>query len=213
MVVNEKAVNKKWKKYDGVVMFPSVHDITPAVLEPCLTTIGHILDAGNKILIVSKPHLECIQAICKMFDFERDQIVFRFTIGADSDEVLGYWEPHAPTFQERLASLSYAWEEQFATSVSIEPMLDRTNIIRLVDTIYSFVSDTIWIGKMNAIGKRVAVVTDEDRQQVAQIVAGQTDEEIKKVYLALKDNPKVRWKESIKQVVGLPLATQAGLDI
>jgi DNA repair photolyase len=148
-----------------------------------------------------------------MFDFERDQIVFRFTIGADSDEVLGYWEPHAPTFQERLASLSYAWEEQFATSVSIEPMLDRTNIIRLVDTIYSFVSDTIWIGKMNAIGKRVAVVTDEDRQQVAQIVAGQTDEEIKKVYLALKDNPKVRWKESIKQVVGLPLATQAGLDI
>jgi len=212
MVVNWNKVNRKWKKYDGAVMFPTTHDVTPSVLESCLTTIGHILEAGNKILIVSKPHLECITAICQRFESAKERILFRFTIGADNDKALSYWEPNAPVFQERLESLGYAWTAHFATSVSIEPMLDRTNIIRLVGVIDNLVSNTIWIGKMNQIGKRVKIVTDEDRNQVQRIIEGQTDRQILSLYQVLKDNPKVRWKESIKQVVGLPLAKEAGLD-
>jgi len=212
MFVNWNAVNKKWKKYDGAVMFPTTHDITPSVLDPCLTTIGHILEADNKILIVSKPHLECIKTICQKFESAKDRILFRFTIGADNDRILSYWESNAPPFQERLESLGYAWTAHFTTSVSIEPMLDRTNILRLVGVIDNLVSDTIWIGKMNQIGKRVKIVTQEDREQVQRIVLGQTDRQILSLYQALKNNPKIRWKESIKQVAGLPLAKEAGLD-
>lgn len=212
MVVNWNAVNRKQKKYNGIVMFPSGHDITPSVLSPCLSTISHIIEAGNRILIVSKPHVECVKAICREFEDSRKQILFRFTIGADDDNVLGYWEANAPVFLERLESLNYAWSSGFATSVSIEPMLDRPNIVRLVKLLSLFVTDSIWIGKMNQISKRVKVVTEEDRQQVEKIIRGQTNAEIKAVYEELKCRPEIRWKESIKQVVGLPLADKAGLD-
>jgi len=212
MVVNWNAVNKKWKKYDGAIMFPTTHDIMPSVLEPCLTTIGHILEAGNKILIVSKPHLECIKAICQRLEPAKDRILFRFTIGAINDALFSYWEPNAPKFPERLECLKYAYYAGFQTSVSAEPMLDRANMVALVGIAEGYITDSIWIGKMNAIGKRVKVVTQEDREQVQRIIEGQTDKQILNLYQSLKNNPKVKWKESIKQVVGLPLATEAGLD-
>lgn len=212
MIVNWSAVNKKWKKYDGAVMFPTTHDITPSVLEPCLTTIGHILEAGNQILIVSKPHLECIKAICQKFEPAKDRILFRFTIGAINDALFSHWEPNAPKFPERLECLKYAYYAGFQTSVSVEPMLDRANMVALVRITEGYITDSIWIGKMNQIGKRVKIVTDEDRLQVKRIIEGQTDKQILSLYQVLRDNHKVKWKESIKQVVGLPLATEAGLD-
>jgi hypothetical protein len=52
---------------------------------------------------------------------------------------------------------------------------------------------------------RVAVV-------LKQLLDSQNDERIWELYNRLKDNTKVRWKESIKKVVGLELATEAGLD-
>jgi hypothetical protein len=33
------------------------------------------------------------------------------------------------------------------------------------------------------------------------------------IYEMLKDQPQVRWKESIKEVLKLDLATEAGLDV
>jgi hypothetical protein len=39
------------------------------------------------------------------------------------------------------------------------------------------------------------------------------DDEIEAIYEALKDEPLVRWKESIKKVMGLPPAEKAGLDM
>lgn len=38
------------------------------------------------------------------------------------------------------------------------------------------------------------------------IEAGQTDERLRAIYATLKDELQVRWKESFKQVLGLPLA-------
>ena len=45
------------------VMFPTTHDITPASLPVCLNQIQKVLSAGHSILIVSKPHADCIAAI------------------------------------------------------------------------------------------------------------------------------------------------------
>jgi hypothetical protein len=129
------------------------------------------------------------------------------------DSILEYWEPGAPRYIERLNALRCAYDKAYATSVSIEPMLDASNVVWLVKHFKPYVSDTIWIGKMNKPEQRVKAKTWEDRERLRLIIEGQTDEKIKAIYESLKGEPKVRWKESIKSVVGLPLATEAGTDL
>ncbi|MGD0516409.1 MAG: radical SAM protein [Thermoguttaceae bacterium] len=209
--LREKEVHKQRKLVNGTVMFPSTHDIFPEHLDSVLMVIGNILRAGNRILIVSKPHLECIQAICREFEEYREKILFRFTIGAMDNAILQYWEPGAPGFEERLSCLQHAFTNGFQTSVSCEPLLDGYNTRALFDALAPYVTDTIWIGKMNGIEYRVEPGTDQ--RAIQRVREGQTDENVRGVYAALKDEPKVRWKESYKGVLGLHQAEEAGLDI
>ncbi len=209
--LREKEVYKRRKNVGGTVMFPSTHDILPQFLEPSLTVIRNILEAGNRLLIVSKPHLECIEAICREFECYREKMLFRFTIGAISNEILGYWEPGAPTFEERFASLKHAHDKGFATSVSCEPLLESDNVRAMFDTLAPYITDSIWIGKLNGIDYRVE--PGAATEAIRRIKDGQTDEKVRTIYEALKDEPKVRWKESYKGVLGLELAMEAGLDV
>jgi DNA repair photolyase len=199
------------KKYDGVVMFPTAHDLTPDILPETLEAIQRLTKAGNNILLVSKPYMEVIKAICEKFAEQKDQIQFRFTIGAYDDNILAYWEPGAPTYAERFNCLKYAWEQGFQTSVSVEPMLDSKNVVELFHKLEPWITGTFWIGKMNHV--RTRVQPDTDPQEIARIEMGQTDERVHEIYNILKDEPKIRWKESFKSVLGLPLATEAGTDI
>lgn len=198
------------KKYDGVVMFPTTHDLTPDILPETLEAIRRLVTAGNNILLVSKPYMQVIEAICEEFADKKDQIQFRFTIGAYDDKILAYWEPGAPAYAERLKCLKHAWKRGFQTSVSVEPMLDSKNITKLFQKLEPWITGTFWIGKMNHIGTRVQPGTDST--EIARIEAGQTDERVWEIYKALWQQPKVRWKESFKTVLGLPLATEAGTD-
>jgi len=213
--VNSKSMTKKWGKINGRIMFPTTHDITPAILPDATTALENMLRAGNDILIVSKPHLNCIWHLCKKLsnpvDY-RKQITFRFTIGACDDDILNYWEPYAPGFTERLASLACADACGFRTSVSCEPLLDPENVIELISTLTKYVNDSIWIGKLNHIDKRVMIETEEDKERVEALKAWQTDEKVKEIYEFFKTNPLIKWKESYKEIVGLELATEAGLD-
>jgi len=186
-------------------MFPTTHDITPEELQPCLTVLGKLLSTGNEVLVVSKPHLDCIQAICDLFNEYQAQILFRFTIGADDDGLLRYWEPGAPNFAERLMCLKLAYARGFATSVSMEPMLDVAHAPRLVHRLLPFITETIWLGKMNGISCRVRAETDEDRRRIDAIIAEQNDSAIKALHAELSGNPQVYWKDSIKRVIGIPL--------
>jgi DNA repair photolyase len=195
------------------VMFPTTHDITPEHLDLHLDAIDRITKKGN-ILIVSKPHLECIKAICAQFQDRQDKILFRFTIGSVGDEVLKYWEPNAPGFAERLASLQHAFNEGFQTSVSCEPMLDA-NIESVVELVHPFVTDAIWIGKMNKAVARVTINTNDPQaaECARHVEASQNEPRIRTIYAKFKDDPKVKWKESIKEVLGLELAQEEGLDV
>ena len=210
--VDQEKMSKSYRKRNGTIMFPTTHDITPNILDPCLCVLEKILVAGNRVLIVSKPHLECIKAIIYRFLNFRDQILFRFTIGAFDSGILKFWEPGAPIYQERWESLKYAFSTGFQTSVSIEPMLDPKFIWLLVDDLERFVTNSIWIGKMNQIRVRVKPDGAETEQAIKQIEAGQTDDRIREIYGMLKDHPLVKWKDSIKQVMGLELAEVPGLD-
>jgi DNA repair photolyase len=211
--VRQKDVTKRHKKYNGQVMFPSSHDITPTNLGACMAVIKNLLDTGNRVLVVSKPHLECIRAICERFDPFKDRILFRFSIGACDDRVLSYWEPNAPGYDERKQCMMYAYLAGFQTSVSVEPMLDSANIDALVSDLLPHVTDAIWIGKMNHVGRISNHANGRIRSALQQINAGQTDSIIKAIYERHKANPQIKWKKEIKKIVGIPVATVPGLDI
>lgn len=208
----QKEVDKNRGLRKGRIMFPTNHDIVPEMLEPCLIVLKKLLAAGNEVLVVSKPHFNCIEAICEQCGEYRKQLLFRFTIGAKESDILRYWEPGAPLFAERIKCLQYAFHHGFQTSVSAEPMLDAGKIVELFYIFEPFVTDGIWIGKMNQVRKRVEINSEEDERWVRFIEMTQTDERIRDIYDTLKQEPKVRWKESIKSIVGLPIAPVAGWD-
>ncbi len=150
MILNEKVIKKNFKKRKGRVMFPSSHDITPYSLDNCIVVLKKLLKAGNEVLITTKPRLLCIKKICDVFFKFKSHIQFRFTITSLDNDLLEFWEPNAPTFGERLESLKYAYNSNYKTSVSIEPFLDKTPI-PLIKKLIPFITESIWIGKMNYI--------------------------------------------------------------
>jgi len=121
----DKKLEEKPRFYKGRIMFPTQHDILPKYLDKTIIYLRKLLDVGNEILIVSKPHIECVKAMCNEFEKYKKQIVFRFTIGSPNNDVLKFWEPGAPDYDERLTSLKYAFTKGYTTSVSCEPILDN----------------------------------------------------------------------------------------
>lgn len=187
-----------------LVMFPSSHDITPKYLNESITIIKKLLDSENKVLIVTKPHFECIKKICQSFEKDKKSILFRFTIGSSSSAVLKFWEPGAPSFQTRLKSLKYAYDLGYKTSVSCEPMLDY-NIEKLVQKILPFITDSIWIGNANFLIKRLktnGISDPETIQKANELVVWQSNKDnILKLYDLYKDNKIIRWKDSIQKIL------------
>lgn len=211
MSVRRKTIDGTVKRVrGGSVMFPTTHDITPSILDDCMTIIHKHLKIGNDLLIVTKPHLECIERICGECAGAIDQILFRFTICAFDDDILQLWEPGAPTYAERYASLLYARAHGFQTSISCEPMLDSDNVAELFYRQYRCITHSFWIGKMNHIRDRVQ--PDIPEAEIKRIEAGQTDKRIRKIYEQLKNEPLIRWKESFRKVLELPLMACAGQD-
>lgn len=194
-------VRKQHRDYGGTVMFPTSHDITPENLPYCLEVLSRLLDGGNDVLVVSKPHLPCIREICERFAAHRNKIVFRFTIGAMDDDVLGYWDRHAPLFAERLACLKHAHAAGFRTSVSMEPLLDPPSAAAIVKTLRPYVTDSIWIGMLKGIDSRVHSDTKKDAAMIRWLDEHQTDESVMAVVSSLNGDPLIRWKDSYRRVI------------
>ena len=139
--------------------------------------------------------------------------MFRFTIGSTNDKTLKFWELGAPSFDERLASLKYAYEAGYETSISCEPMLDN-KIGDVIAAVRPYVSHSIWLGKMNEMKHRLTMntqLTQELRDKANQLYAWQSDDEIKALYKTYKNDPLIRWKSDIKRVVGIPMG-EIGCD-
>ncbi len=207
-------VNMKRGKRPGTIMFPSTHDITPLNVKTCINVLEKMLAAGNRVLVVSKPHRECVQKVCDRLVQYRDRILFRFTIGSVDDRVLSYWEPGAPAFAERLAALRYAREQGYETSVSCEPMLDD-NINAVIAAVRPHASQAIWLGRANRLVQAVTLNCPGDSQAIASARALMNvwnDEAVRGLYEENKQDPLIRWKDSIKRVVGLPGTAEKGKD-
>jgi len=220
-IIRDSDVNKKRKLYDGRVGFPTSHDITPHNLDAYLTVLKKLLEPGNEVLIVSKPNLECIKKICETASDYKDKILFRFTIGAMNNDILKFWDTNAPLYEERKESLKYAFDNEFQTSVSMEPLLDSANVVAMATELEPFVTDAIWIGKMNHTSRfKTTAENQNDLSLIGQIETienGQSDDKIKAIYADFQKNPellnKIKWKDSFKKVLGIKKATEAGMDI
>ena len=208
-------ITQRFGKKSGRTMFPSSHDIDPSNLDACLTVLGGMLGAGNDVLIVSKPHLECIRRLCAELGAFKRQITFRLTIGSADDAVLKAWEPYAPKFAERLASLRHAFEAGYRTSVSCEPMLDG-DIYEVIRRARPYVTDSIWLGVANRLRGTMAINCPGDKAAMAMansLISLMSDEFIHGLYARYKSDPLIKWKDSIKKVVGLKRPIEKGLDV
>ena len=202
--IRENDVKKKISKWNkSKVMFPSSHDITPNNINEAMIVLRKILEADNEVLIVSKPHYKCIKQICDEFADYKDKILFRFTIGSYNNKVLKFWEPGAPSLNERMKSLKYAFNNGYETSVSCEPMMDN-KVDKVIDAVKPYVKETIWLGKVNQMWSRLNRNTDMNDELVKkakQIEQWQSDENIWKLYNKYKNDLMIMWKDSIEKVV------------
>jgi len=194
--ISRDVLNKTFKKYNGRVMFPSSHDIidAPEAKEACFTVIEKLLEAGNELLITTKPKLSVTRDIIKRFYTFKLQIQLRFTITSLDNQLLSFWEPNAPLFEERLRSLKYAYRKGFKTSVSIEPFLDYNPRV-LANILSPYVTESIWLGPMNYIPKNS--IPNEDKQQYIEIRKRCEIDHLKKIFEDLKDFPRIRFKDSM----------------
>jgi len=214
-VVDPAKVAKGYARRDGRIMFPTSHDITPANIDACAAALGRMLTAGNDVLVVSKPHRECVELLCRELAPYKRQVTFRFTIGSADDSALRFWEPGAPAFEERLACLRHACEAGFETSVSCEPMLDG-DPGAVVEACRPYVTDAVWIGRANGLMARVAKNCpgdDEVRDRARALLALHSDEWILALHGRYGNDPLIKWKDSIKKVAGLERPEEKGLDV
>lgn len=135
-------------------------------------------------------------------------------MGSTDDAVLSYWEPGAPSFKTRLSCLQYAYAKDFQTSVSGEPMLDG-NPDTLIAAVRPYVTDSIWIGKINRLRNILPLNCPGDKEAIRRgeaLVALQSDTAIRALYRRHRHDSKIKWKDSIKAVVGINRPTAASLD-
>ncbi len=204
-VIDMARVSKGYRKRNGRIMFPSAHDITPRNFAQCFTVLYRLLEAGNNVVIVSKPHFECIRQLTSLLRGHRHSVEFRFTIGSIRSDVLKFWEPGAPSYDERVGCLLLAHHRQYATSVSCEPMLDY-HPESVWEDCFDHVTEAVWFGKMNKMEGRVdfsKVEGGRDSYYPNLIRESQTDEAIMKFHelMKLRGMEKVRWKDSIRAVL------------
>jgi len=205
-ILNENQFNKKVPRKATLTMFPSTHNISPNEhLPECEQKIQEILDTGSQILIVLKPWQSVVESICTKFEAYKSQIIFRFTIGSADNATLKFWEPGAPSYDERLEALRYAFTSGFSTSISCEPFLDN-NIDQVIADTRAFVTDSIWVGTMNQGRARIKVNghwTPEVEAKYNELMGWYAEDSIRDLYERFKDDPLIRWKESIAKVVGV----------
>lgn len=204
--IRQDVVNGTFRKYPGRVMFPSSHDIVDEseAKDACFVVIRKLLEAGNEVLITTKPKPAIVREMTERFYPFKSQMQFRFTITSIDNRLLSFWEPNAPNFEARFESLKHAYRRQFRTSVSIEPFLD-TRPRELVEAVSPYVTESIWIGPMNYIPRNG--ISEKDRLQYEDIRRKYGTAHLLLVYEDLKEFPKIRFKDSMKIRLGT-LVTQ-----
>ncbi len=89
------------------------------------------------------------------------------------------------------------------------------SFIRVIDEVKSFVTDSIWLGKMNDPTRRLKINGHSNIPQEFKegIRYWMDDANIFNLYATYHDDPMIKWKESIKKIIGLKMPEEKGMDI
>jgi len=94
----------------------------------------------------------------------------------------------------------------YNTCVSCEPMLDE-NVQSVIDAVSPFVKNSIWLGLMNDVTKRLNGNGHGEKiehQRVQKLMGWQSNlENVKALYNTHKGNKIIQWKTSITEIVGV----------
>jgi len=197
-VLDEKRALPNWtaRRKPRLYIFASTHDIFPEMVDAYIRKARNMLETGSEILIVTKPRLECIKAICEGLADLKDKVMLICTITSDKEEVLRYWEPFAPSYEERKESLIYAYQQGFRTSVSMEPYLSDPRPV--IADVRKYVTNAIWLGRMNHCRQ-----LEFEKEQYEKLDDLYTSEYIRQLILDLWEDEKVYFKYSMMRAVGL----------
>jgi hypothetical protein len=91
-----------------------------------------------------------------------------------------------------------------------------TNTIKLAETVMQYVTDAVWLGKVNRMKGILKLNCGDDlvtQKAAEQLEKSQTDEWARRLYKHFNDNPQIKWKDSMKKVLGLNRPSEMGLDI
>ena len=205
-IINQQKIDAKYLLFeDQPIMFPSRHDITTSNMSECIIVLKKLLEKGNRVVIVSKPHWNVIPCMAEALRDWQKQITFRFTIGSVDDKTLEFWEPGAAGFEERLRCLQYCFNLGYSTSVSCEPYLDGLPYL-VYETTIEFINESFWLGKMNKFESRVdqsKISQSEQVDFVKPLLRASTKDAVRAIYGLMKDRPLMKFKDSIRKIVGI----------
>lgn len=196
----------KFNSSHKIVMYPGSHDIQIFGMDSHISIIERILKKKNRLLLVSKPRMNAIEILCDKFDIYFDQITFRFTIGSADNDVLKFWEPGDSSYDERMECLKYVYKRGFNCGISSEPMLDM-NPELIYENAKEFINDEIWFGTMNDVENRLSFNCPEDEEALArakELTRAHDKQFLQNLHNMYKDDPKVKMKNAVKQILGLP---------
>ena len=94
-------------------------------------------------------------------------------------------------------------------------MLDG-NIHAVISVVKPYVTDSIWLGRANNLRQAIALNRPGDRkvkELADSLLAVMTDDFIRAIYARYRNDPVIKFKDSIKKVVGLERPSMKGLDI
>jgi len=202
VILNDK-IKENYRLNEHYVMFPTSHDITPRNIDDVMNLLHRYLAPGNKMLIVTKPHYDCMERMTKELSEFKNQIEFRLTIGSTDDSILKFWEPGTASIGERIESLKLAYKKGYNTSISSEPMLDGDPYSIYKQT-EKYRTGDHWFGLLNSRTKGIISINTGCKQTkhhaaLEKLRIIQNDDFIIALYNHFKDNPKVKWKDEVSK--------------
>ena len=190
-------IRQSTKKADGGIMFPTTHDLHIEHVDWWGPFLKEMLENSNDVLIVTKPEYAAISYICENLEQYKNQMEFRFTIGTNDNKVAAYWEPGAPSPSDRLMAIAHVCTLGFRTSISMEPLLIEQPK-EMIDSLFmGWINGDIWIGAMNHYDLNPEIPEEARQIQI------QSRDNMQRVYESLKDNPQIRWKDSVQKLLGI----------
>lgn len=188
------------KKYDCVVRYPTNHDVTLKYLDRHCKAIQEILEAGNDLVINTKPRLRCMEAVAKVCADHKVNVIFNLSITSLDETQSIFWEKNAPLPTERIAAMKFLSERGFRIGVSVEPLLQGSgSAMEIYNAVFPYVTESICFGTMSMVAERVDTTSPGYIEALTNIKRYQSEDNLRFLYNSMKNLPKVTFKNTISK--------------